>query len=231
MGQKVLGAGILLLFGMLVFAQTNMPQSDEISGAAVSGIAAMPPLELLRPRYGEEPRFPQDFVIGTLGRGNASEESYRYALLLTGGLAAGNGIVQGVHFPEQKRLSIVQNLSGLGMVRSWRVGGGRIEPDGSVSFLIRFLGRERSITGELYLRQAPAAHEQQHHITEIAETEITEIEVFDAAEGEYAALTPLEIEPVYWWLVDDVLLEPPRGLAEGRFGPGGGDMTPYERFF
>ena len=220
LGQKILSAGILFLFGILVLAQTGIPQSDEASGAT-----AMPPLELLRPRYGEEPRFPQDFVIGALGRGDASEESYRYALLLTAGLAGGNGAVRGVRFPEQKRLSIVHSLSGLGMVRSWRVGGGRIEPDGSVSFLIRFLGRERSITGELYLRQAepPAAQEQQR--------QITEIEVFDAAEGEYTTQSPPETEPVYWWLVDDLLLEPPRGLAEGRFGPRGADMTPYERFF
>jgi len=33
------------------------------------------------------------------------------------------------------------------------------------------------------------------------------------------------------WRVDDILLEPPRHLTDGKYGPGGADMTPYERFF
>ena len=192
--QKIPGAGkllagiFLILFGILFIAQTG--NTSFRSGT-------MLPQEVLRPQHGEEIRFPQDYVIGKLGRGDAPEESYQFARRLTASLAGGNGNTEGVFFPEQKRLSVLRNISGLG-TRSWRVGGGRIEPDGSISFLIRFLGRERSITGELYLRQP-----------------------------ETAALE----EASFWWEVDDILLEFPRSLSEGKFSPSGADMTPYERFF
>jgi hypothetical protein len=36
--------------------------------------------------------------------------------------------------------------------RTFRIGGGREEPDGSTSFLVRFIGREKWIVGELFLR-------------------------------------------------------------------------------
>jgi hypothetical protein len=36
--------------------------------------------------------------------------------------------------------------------RDYRLGGGRIEADGFVSFLVRFIGPEESITGELFIR-------------------------------------------------------------------------------
>ena len=193
LGQKILFSGFIILFCFLFLAQTAGPNNDFRAGENGSL-----PLELLRPRHGEEPRFPQDYVIGVLGRCDASEESYRYARLLVAGLAAGNGNTEGVQFSEQKRLSVVQGITGLG-TRSWRVGGGRVEPDGSVSYLIRFLGRERSITGELYLRKEEAANPEE--------------------------------ENSIFWRVDDVLLESPRPLAEGKFGPGGTDMTAYERFF
>jgi hypothetical protein len=37
--------------------------------------------------------------------------------------------------------------------RKFRIGGGREEADGSVSFLFRFISRDQGIAGELYLRQ------------------------------------------------------------------------------
>jgi hypothetical protein len=40
--------------------------------------------------------------------------------------------------------------------RKYRIGEGREEADGSYSFLVRFLGRDRGIAGELYLRFEPA---------------------------------------------------------------------------
>ena len=193
MGQKVLGTGIVILFCILFVAQTAGPNSKFRPGEAGSL-----PEELQRPKYGEELRFPQDYVIGDLGRCDASEESYRYARLVVASIAAGNGKTEGVQFPEQKRLSAVQNIASLG-ARSWRVGGGRVEPDGSVSFLIRFLGREKSVTGEIYLRKEEPK----------SETEDSSI----------------------YWQVDDVLLEAPRSLTEGKFSPGGANMTAYERFF
>jgi hypothetical protein len=112
-----------------------------------------------------------------------------------------------VIFPEHKRLSALQGIASLG-TRSWRVGGGRVEPDGSISFLIRFLGREKSVTGELYLRRTEPV-----------------VKTGDDAEE------PAESEESAAWQVDDVLLEPPHSLIEGKYSPGGSDMIPYERFF
>ena len=190
LGQKILCTGVVILFCILFIGQTAGPGSTFSPG----GIHSLPQ-ELQRPRYGEDPYFPRDYVIGTLGRCDAPEESYRYARLIAAGLAAGNGKVEGVQFSEQKRFSVVQVIAGLG-TRRWRVGGGRVEPDGSVSFLIRFLGREKSITGELYLRK-------------------------EESNSENGIV----------WHVDDILLENPRQLSDGKFGPGGADLTPYERFF
>jgi len=312
LGQKILIISVFLYFG-LAFGLAVFAQNDN---RGVSGTSAMP-LELLRPQYGEDPRFPQDYVIGELGRGGATVETYKLAREIVASLVAGDGRVDQVAFPEHKRLAALNRLSGLG-VRSWRVGGGRSEGDGGYSFLVRFLGRERSITGELYLQwetpvvidevEAEAVESSMSPPAEtdtVAETEGVAPETGNAAtepgntatetrrtepengaaaeprtataesvaaemdnataelrttaeETESAETDPeaavaetededakpvvepgvetvikeepkLEDKP--HWRVDDLLLEPPRGLAEGRYGPGGADMTPYERFF
>jgi hypothetical protein len=200
--QKGMVFIIIILFYFLLAAQTDKPNR-----AIRSGDASAQHLDLLRPRYGESPHFPRDYVIGALGRCDASEESYRYAKLLVSGLASGNGRADGVDFPEQKRLSVLREISDL-RTRGWRVGGGRIEPDGSVSYLIRFLGRESSVTGELYLRREEPKSGR---------------ETDGAVNKEETAS--------FSWRVDDILLESPRNLSEGKFGPTKADMPSYERFF
>jgi len=249
LGQKILVIGVFFFFGLTLFAQ------NDIRGA--SGTSALP-LELLRPRYGEEPRFPKDYVIGELGRGDATEETYQMARKIVASLSAGNGLVEEVVFPRQKRLAALGQLSALG-VRSWRVGGGRSEGGGGYSFLVRFLGRERSVTGELYLQwQTPVVIEEveaepvqtalgseeaaEPGTTEpenaIVETGLAPAESKDAETGreiDPGVETVIKEEPkmddIPHWRVDDLLLEPPRSLADGLYGPGGADMAPYERFF
>jgi hypothetical protein len=67
------------------------------------------------------------------------------------GILSGNpesGLLSGVD------PSLLEELfTDLGLIapRQYRLGGGREEPDGSTSFLFRFIGREQSIAGELYL--------------------------------------------------------------------------------
>jgi len=202
LGQKVLFSGIIILFCFLLVGQAAGPAGEYGAPINSRGRDLLPP-ELLRPHYGEEPCFPRDYVIGELGRCDASEESYRYAKLITANLVFGNKKTPGVGFSEQKRLSAAQSIGSLG-TRSWRVGGGRVEPDGSVSFLIRFLGREQSVTGELYLRKEEPGTR--------AEEEDTDADTI-------------------FWRVDDVLLEKPRSLGEGKYSPGGAEMAAYERFF
>jgi hypothetical protein len=105
------------------------------------------PAELRRPQYGEAPRFPEDYWIGELGRGEAGEEAYRFARQSVDAIAGRNS----GQMPEHIKSSL-ESLTGL-EIRNVRIGGGRIEADGSVSFLVRFLGREEAVTGEIFLRR------------------------------------------------------------------------------
>jgi len=110
------------------------------------------PEELLRPRYGESPRYPIDTVIGEMGQGEASNAAFQFASSLAAGFVSGNTESSSL---QTVNVSLRESyLSVLGAIDagSYRLGGGREEPDGSVSFLVRFLGRERGITGELFIR-------------------------------------------------------------------------------
>jgi hypothetical protein len=111
------------------------------------------PEDLLRPQRGESLRYAVDTVIGPLGRGSASQEAYQFARRIAGALLEGN--MEEPSLSAMNTASIENYLSALGPVspRNFRLGGGRGETDGSVSFLIRFLGREQVMAGELYIRR------------------------------------------------------------------------------
>jgi hypothetical protein len=103
-------------------------------------------------RGGENPRYPRDVVIGELGRGLASEAAYRYARnLLQGALTLNreSSLLAGASPSQLEEL-----FAGLETLepQQYRLGGGRDEADGSVSFLFRFIGRDTSMAGELYIR-------------------------------------------------------------------------------
>lgn len=107
------------------------------------------PEELSRPQFGEAPRFPRDYWVGELGRGEAGEEAYQAAKRLLTQFMNGNYAAA----PEraQQPLEALKKLE----PRALRVGGGQNEENGIVSFLFRVLGREAAITGELYLKPPP----------------------------------------------------------------------------
>ncbi|GHU23297.1 hypothetical protein FACS1894172_00600 [Spirochaetia bacterium] len=129
---------IVVMFGFFT-AGAGYSQND--SGESI-------PDAVRRPQRGESPRFPSDFVIGALGRGQAPEPAYRFAMqFLTEKL-------------EQEPV-----LRAIG-ARQVRLGGGREEPDGCISFLFRCIGREKSITGELYLRWIDNSWESDDFILE-----------------------------------------------------------------
>jgi len=112
------------------------------------------PDSLRRPERGEAPRYPKDLVIGELGQGEISEGAYLFARSILTAIAAGRKDAQvltnsGFSFAE----SIFDNIRSI-RPRDSRLGGGRYEPDGCVSFLIRIIGPQESITGELFIRQA-----------------------------------------------------------------------------
>jgi len=110
------------------------------------------PEELLRPGRGEAPRYPVDTVIGELGQGRASVAAYAYANSVVSAVFSGR-----VDHPALSSVSASLRegfLSALDAIdpRSYRIGGGREEADGVVSFMVRFIGREYGITGELFIR-------------------------------------------------------------------------------
>jgi len=114
------------------------------------------PEALRRPERGEAPRYPKDLVIGDLGQGEVSEGAYNYARNILTALTAGNRNAQilansGFSFTE----SMFDSIRSI-RPRDSRLGGGRYEPDGCVSFLLRIIGPSESITGELFVRQADA---------------------------------------------------------------------------
>ena len=199
------------------------------------------PEELLRPRKGEAPRYPIDTVIGPIGQGKASAEAYGFARRVAAALLAGD--MNAPVLSAVSKVFIEGYMSALNVVnpRFFRLGSGREEPDGSVSFLIRFAGREQGITGELFIRfeeyvtNPPPPPPASDPVTE-AENE--EANADDSAEGEVAETVQAPPPPPYVpiiarkWTFEDLILEAPRNREEEiiesrqRY-----DFSPYERFF
>jgi hypothetical protein len=126
--------------------------APEAAGEPVFNQGAIPEALRQPQRGGENPRYPRDAVIGELGRGLASEEAYRYAQgLLQGALSLNreSTLLAGASPSQLEEL-----FAGLETMepRQYRLGGGKEEADGSISFLFRFIGRDMSMAGELYIR-------------------------------------------------------------------------------
>jgi hypothetical protein len=145
----ILNMGMFLRRNFFVLPLFALPFASVFAQDGTSGL----PVELLRPQYGETPRFPRDYWVGDLGRGDASEESYQAARRLLTQLMYGDFSAA----PER----VLESLEPLKKLetRTVRVGGGQNEGGGIVSFLFRFLGRSAAITGELYLRPPAAGAE------------------------------------------------------------------------
>jgi hypothetical protein len=167
---------------------------------------------LLRPRREEAPRYPVDTVIGPIGQGRASAEAYGLARRVAAALLAGN--MNAPVLSSVNKVFLEGYMSALNVVnpRYFRLGSGREEPDGSVSFLVRFAGREQGITGELFIRA-------EERVTNPPPPPVTE-------ETEQAPIVEKR------WIFEDLILESPRSREEEiienrqRF-----DFSPYERFF
>ncbi|MDR1106160.1 MAG: hypothetical protein LBL44_07365 [Treponema sp.] len=228
----------LVIAGILFFSAAGSFSQDEAVSAPESVLQEEEngtiPDELRRPRRGEDPRYPEDMVIGELGRGKAPEEAWRLA----------ENLLSALVMQDRSGLSsidslILDNLLGtLGEIdaRTFRLGSGRDEPDGSVSFLVRFMGREEWIAGELYLR-LPETQESRPDAS-VPEVSAPEASAAEAGETVETAETPEEpaAEPagvtaagIAVWHFDDLLLEEKRSRgAEKDFSL---DFSPYERFF
>jgi hypothetical protein len=148
-GRKV---GLFLVLA-LAGVTPVFPQEEETAEGEEAPVSQTIPQTLIRPQRGEDPRYPQDVVIGELGTGEASPEVYRFARNLLAGLILedrSGTILSGIDPALLDRL--LEELKAVEPLKN-RIGGGREVADGAVSFLVRFMGRERWISGELYLRQ------------------------------------------------------------------------------
>ncbi|MDR2494998.1 MAG: hypothetical protein LBD24_07235 [Spirochaetaceae bacterium] len=147
--QRALPAVLLLLATASSGGAQDAPPQDNTPPPPLE--AGTVPEAIRVPLRGEAPRYPKDTVIGVLGRGGAPEEAYQFARAVLNGALARD--------PASRSLApmgeaFIENLfAALEPVnpRQFRIGGGREEADGSVSFLVRFAGREHWIAGELYL--------------------------------------------------------------------------------
>jgi hypothetical protein len=143
----IIKSGFFLL-PVYSFSQEN----DTISSMEFAERGAIPQV-LRQPRQGEILRYPQDTIIGELGRGQASEGAYNYAGNILSALLLEN---RGSRFLSGRDSAfwdeLFVNLTRIGP-RKYRLGGGREEIDGNTSFLFRFIGREQGIAGELYIRR------------------------------------------------------------------------------
>ena len=189
-----------LFFVVAAFAATAQEQGGSISRGSI-------PEELMRPKRGESPRYPIDTVIGELGQGEAGDAAYSFANSLAAGFLSGeieHPALSAVNTAlRENYLSVLETIDAV----SFRLGGGREEADGAVSFLIRFIGREQGITGELFIRYVTK------QIEEVYEDEVKNITVGN-------------------WTFEDLILEEAKSRDEEkkeslqRF-----DFLPYERFF
>jgi hypothetical protein len=131
-------------------AQEPPPQDDGFGAGTIPDVLRIP-------RHGEAPRYPKDAVIGELGRGRAPEEAYRYARLCLEALLAAlpSGNREAAPLLKEDKALVARLFEELEPIepRQFRLGGGREEDDGTVSFLVRFLGREKGKAGELFLLQ------------------------------------------------------------------------------
>ena len=137
---------ILFLIPGAAFSQEKNENTITVNRGSI-------PEELLRPRRNEAPRYPVDMVIGPLGQGQASAEAYTFARKVADNLFKGNAEADSLRAMNRSNLeNYLNRLEAIGP-RNYRMGGGKEEKDGAISFLIRFIGRELAITGELYIRK------------------------------------------------------------------------------
>ena len=219
------------------------------------------PVELLRPRREESPRYPIDTVIGAMGQGSSPNEAYTIARNAAAALLAGDVDAPVLSSLNRTFLEDCLNLLDEINPRTYRLGGGREEPDGSVSFLVRFNGRDYGITGEIFIRliqrrpviiaadEDPEDEETGDESVQpgengviIAENSSSEQrENIEAESEEHAAETvpvpvvqaqPTIVHLERIWTFEDLILEEPRSREEeNREIRHRFDFPPYERLF
>jgi hypothetical protein len=132
-------------------AREAPPPVREEPAYSFSGVV---PEALIRPTRERGAFYPVDAVIGPLGVEDLAGEAGDYAKTVMQDLLSQDAASASIG-------NLGTDITGDAMEKlseaaphKWRLGGGREEADGSVSFLFRFMGREKEVSGELYLRSA-----------------------------------------------------------------------------
>jgi hypothetical protein len=137
---------LFLFFGLTLpffcFAQNS-------GEASFGGVV---PEILRRPSREKELVYPVDAVIGQLSGGDAPAGANAYARGLLRDLMRRNEKADTLKDISPALLTEAMTKIGETEPRKARLGSGREEIDGSVSFLFRFMGRENELAGELYIR-------------------------------------------------------------------------------
>jgi hypothetical protein len=204
---------------LLLFSAAGVFSQEEDAGIV--------PEALRRPRHGEAPRFPEDLVIGSLERGPVPENAWKTAGEILSALVAGNRSA----LSSSGGIVLDDLLAVIGGIESasYRLGSGREEPDGSVSFLVRFMGREEWIAGELYLRPMETGEADGAGASLQPADPLTA----EGSGGQGGDVPPAEAAgrpAVEKWLFDDLLLEEKHERGTERDNRSF-DFSPYERFF
>jgi hypothetical protein len=129
-----------------------------LAGLVVANLAAqddswtMLPETLRRPQRGEAPRYPKDTVIGDLAITDVPTGAQDAAKRLLGALVAQDRDASVLSALDAAFLDGIFAALEPVAPQKYRLGGGQTEADGAVSFLLRFIGRETWVSGELYLK-------------------------------------------------------------------------------
>lgn len=141
--------GIFIFFITFVFSAYLYPQDEAPDDYYGSGTI---PETLLTPMRGETSRYPRDRIIGELGQGTAPDGAWNFARDLADALIFENRSSPALSGKNEDYANKIFDALGAIGSSKYHLGGGRTEADGTVSFLLRFLGRNQWIIGELYLR-------------------------------------------------------------------------------
>jgi hypothetical protein len=153
----------ILIFLPFLFLSANLIFGQDGGTPSFSGVV---PEILVRPSRETEWIYPLDAVIGQLGGGEVSASANAYARSVLRDLMRRNDKADTLKDLGPDLLSEVMTKTGEAEPRRVRMGGGRDEPDGSVSFLFRFIGTEKELSGELYIREAAGAWKTEDIILE-----------------------------------------------------------------
>lgn len=127
----------------------------------VKALSESPPTEgahLFVPSVGETDVYPNDYAIGSL-RPKAPDDAYAFAKRFISDLTAGAPLADRfMEDGEAKAARLSQTLSELGGRVSARLGDAKSLPGGVVSYLVRFLSRTASVSGELYISAVASAY-------------------------------------------------------------------------